>query len=238
MNRRALLFGLALFACRPQAPTTRADADLTYVELARGVDGETPAPWIVALHGLGDRPEDFAPLFARFEGPARILVPAGLHPAGGGGYSWFPGRVQDGDTEALARAVESAADRIARSIEARARDPRLVGRPVITGFSQGGMLAYTLALRHPELVKAALPIGGFLPRATRPLAAARRPFPPIHAFHGADDPIIPFHAASDSVEALRAHGLSITLARYDGLGHQISPKLRDDLYYALSRALK
>ena len=59
----------------------------------------------------------------------------------------------------------------------------MTGKVVVTGFSQGGMLSYALALHHPELIEYALPISGMLPEVLWPTtpppsAASARPSTP------------------------------------------------------------
>src|SRR5688500_16260323 len=101
----------------PIEPVAKTAATLQYVEIVLG-DAEPDAqlPMIVAIHGLGDRPADFAHLFDTFVEPARLILPQGVDATEGGGYSWFPLRARDADIEGLAQGIATASDRIADAI--------------------------------------------------------------------------------------------------------------------------
>ena len=199
----------------PAAPTSPANGGATeaagihYLERTTGGAAEGDRlPLVVAIHGLGDRPENFAPVLAGLHGRARLVVPRGLDPWQDG-YSWFPmGSVAD--QAAFAQSIAAAADRIAAMIAAIARAKPTAGKPIVTGFSQGGMLSFALGVLHPDLVGAAFPVGGLLASPLLPASWPRgRAQPEIHAFHGVDDPLVPVARARSSVQGLRAIGLTV-----------------------------
>jgi phospholipase/carboxylesterase len=210
-------------------------AGIRYLERLTGgaVAGER-VPLIVAVHGLGDRPESFVQLFATFGAKARLVVPYGE--PWRDGYSWFPPGSLDDPTK-LAEGTARAADRLAAMIEALARAWPPAGKAIVTGFSQGGMLSFTLAARHPEVVGAAFPVSGLiapsLVPASVPMAAVS---PPIVAFHGDADERVPIARARESVERLRAIGMDARLIEQPGVGHTIPPPMRAALLRALADA--
>lgn len=189
------------------------------------------APLVVAMHGLGDKPEAFQRMLAHEAGRVNLHVPAGPLPRGSG-HSWFNIRAAQDDAE-LAAGVARAADAVAAYIA----DVRQPGQPVVvTGFSQGGMVSFTLALTHPELVDLALPLGGFLPTALR-TGTAGAAAPRIVALHGAEDTRIPTQAAQDSVAWLEAAGFPAVIETYPGVGHGVSPPMRARLSKELGTLL-
>lgn len=221
-------------SARPEAGPPEA-AGVRYLErLTGGAAAGERLPLIVAIHGLGDRPESFAPLFASLAIKARLVVPYGE--PWREGFSWFPPGSLD-DSAKLAAGTAGAADRLAAMIAAIVEARPTLGKPIVTGFSQGGMLSFTLAVRHPEVVGAAFPVGGLiapsLVPAAWPMAAAA---PPITAFHGEADARVPIERARASVAALRAAGMDATLRAYPGVGHAIPPPLRADLLRAIAEA--
>lgn len=190
---------------------------------------------IVAIHGLGDRPDRFA-LLDRYPAPARVVYPRGLSPHGGG-YSWFAidvGRATAPGPETV-EGVAQAADALARMIEELTRRHPTRGKPVVTGFSQGGMLSFAIAVRHPSAVAAAIPIAGYLPPPLRPTAAPAG-HAPLVALHGAADPLIPVTAARESVEALRAAGFRAELIEYPDVPHSVSAAMVRELFRRLVAA--
>ena len=127
-----------------------------------GHDPRTPAPLIIALHGYGDRAENFPRLW---EGTAAnigavLAVPRAVRPVGNG-FSW--GGVDEADT-----IVQLSLE----YVEARlAVDEK---RVVITGFSQGGFMAMAVGLRHPELFAGVIVMaGGYIPEVDVPPDAGR-----------------------------------------------------------------
>jgi phospholipase/carboxylesterase len=201
--------------------------------LTGGASPKDELPLIVAIHGLGDNPNAFSGIMRGFSGQARVLAPAGPTPYGGG-FSWFPYRPGRTDAE-LSAGIHAAADRVAQFLRWAAQARPTSGRPIVTGFSQGGMLSFALAVEHPELVAGAYPMGGMLPRGLWPDAKAS--FPPIVAFHGDADPIVSFDADRETVERLRQLGAHAELRTYDGVRHAVPPPMRRDLFAALGEAV-
>jgi phospholipase/carboxylesterase len=102
-----------------------------------------------------------------------------------------------------------------------------VGHPVaVTGFSQGGVLSFALAVRHPELVTLAVPLSGGLPASLIPTAGPPPGAPPIRALHGNADDRIPVAMASRTVESLAARGWDAQLQTWDGVPHTVTPEMR------------
>ncbi|KIG15834.1 Phospholipase/carboxylesterase family protein [Enhygromyxa salina] len=201
-----------------------------------GADPAAELPMIIAIHGLGDSPEGFRGLLQGFDQPARVIVPRGLD-AHGPGWSWFPIRVSNvssEDLQELAAGIERAANTLAPMIEQLAATRPTTGKPIVTGFSQGGMLSFTLAIQHPQLLSAALPIGGWLPEPLWPAkAAADTAMIPIIAFHGDADDRVPYPATVTAVDHLKQSGFVVELHSYAGVGHTIPRPMHADLMNAL-----
>ena len=219
-------------AAPPEAPTEPdlpVAGKIHYVEtILGGAAPEDELPMIVAIHGLGDRPESFAHLFDAFPERARLILPRGLDPAEVGGWSWFPIRARDPDVEALSQGIAHAADELAVAI-AELRESRPTrGAPIVTGFSQGGMLTFALAVRHPEVVGVAVPIGGWLPPPLWPKTKVIGEHPPIHALHGTADTAVRYGPTKEALERLHELGYETDLRTYEGVGHVLTPEIQRD----------
>jgi len=106
-------------------------------------------------------------------------------------------------------------------------DPRQL---VVLGFSQGGVMAYSLGLHQPERFAALVALSTWLPptvldSVSKPAAAQHLP---IMVQHGAHDELIEVGRARQSVEALRPLHLAVTYREYD-MGHEISARSLTDL---------
>lgn len=242
----ALALALAPAACnrgaaaaRPDASTSAPGAQAAGVRYLEQVTGGAAAndelPMIIGIHGLGGRPERFERVFAGLGVRARLILPYGLDPWDQG-FAWFA--AEPTDQAAFARGIQQSADRLAAMIEVLIKTRSTRGRPMVTGFSQGGMLSFALAALHPETVGAAFPLSGMLPSELAPRAAAAgQTRPTVHAFHGVDDARVPIFAARATVARLRAQGFEADLREYPGVGHTVAPEMRADLQAALAAAL-
>ncbi len=213
--------------------------NLHYVEVLLGdAKADDELPMIVAIHGLGDDPRNFSHLFDTFTERARLVLPRGLEQTEGGGWSWFPFRARDPDVARTAKAIAGAADELAATIAVLVRERKTIGKPIVTGFSQGGMLSFAIAVRHPELVALALPVGGWLPPPLVPTTPAPKGAPPVRAFHGTDDAAVKYEPTKIGVDALKQLGWDAELVTYPGVGHVITPEIQRDLGDALVDGLR
>jgi phospholipase/carboxylesterase len=205
--------------------------------LTGGATEDQPLPLLVAVHGMGSRPEQFAGALVDLDVPARVILPLAPHPTASGGGSWFAFRLGDPDRDAFGlRVHEASEDLVALMDWAEDRYPTK-GRPVITGFSQGGMLSFAVAAGWPDEIAAALPVGGDMALSLVPSDAPPNP-PPVIAFHGTVDDVVPIGPVERAVEALRAVGYDVALHRYEGVGHGISAPMRQAWHAALASELE
>lgn len=227
------------------APEPRAAPDgfrssrsgLVYLERYSGGASEESRdlPVIVAVHGLGDRPRGFVGALDGLRSRARLIVPRAPN-AYGRGYSWFPFRRDPSrkNLTEMASAMKRAADRLAELL-AELKEIHGV-RPVLTGFSQGGALTFIVATHHPARVRAAVPLGGWLPE---PLRSVSLPIgahaPTISALHGEADTLVPLSPTKDAVDALQARGFEVELQAFSGVGHSIPTAMRRRWYELLTR---
>ena len=219
-----------------RAPAASPSATpLVYEELVTGgASAEDALPLVIGIHGLGDSPAGVRAIASRFEGRARFVLPQAPTPYGPG-FAWFPYYGGRGTPQQYAEGVSSAATLVAATIrQVRASRPSL-GKTIVTGFSQGGMISYALAVQHADIVDAAIPMAGYLPLPLLPQAGLR--LPPIRALHGDADDIVPLASDERTVAALRALGADASLHSYPGVRHAMSEAMRVDLSAAIAEAL-
>jgi phospholipase/carboxylesterase len=196
-----------------------------------GAQASDPLPMVVAIHGLGDKPSAFVDLFRALPAKVRVVAPAGPSPHGPG-FSWFDVRGAS-NPDSLAPGIAKAADALAAWIAQLAAQRPTVGKPVVTGFSQGGMLSFALAIRHPQLIAAAIPVAGALPKALWPESAVASQLPAITALHGAADTRVPYDGAKLLVAHLETLGWAAKLQSFEGVAHRIPEPVRAALYAAI-----
>lgn len=225
--------GAAKLAAKPARKALVA-GDIEYVELILGgAAPEDPLPMIVAIHGLGDNPEHFANLLQGYPERARLILPRGVDPTEDGGWSWFPNRARDPDVESLAAGIKRSADRLAVALARLQTQRPTLGKPIVTGFSQGGMLVFTLAVHHPEVVGHAVAVGGWLPPPLWPQTKDDKDYPSLLALHGTADNAVLYPPTLAAVEHLKQLGFDATLKSYPGVRHAITAEIHRDLSDAL-----
>lgn len=215
----------------PSAPLASAASpdraslpDPAFLELrSPGVGAAEPLPLVVAIHGMGDRPERWRGVLDELPGPVRLVLPRAPEPYGEG-FTWFayPPR----SVEAMSGEIERAADRLA-SLLAKLRAERPTrGKPIVLGFSQGGFLSFALAVRHGDAIAVALPVAGGLPPPLWPSGAAAPGQAPIFAFHGTADAMVPIGPTRDAVARLTSLGFRVELKEHPGVAHTFDPAMR------------
>jgi phospholipase/carboxylesterase len=203
--------------------------------------GEGPFPTIVALHGWGASAHDLiglAPILHR--GEALVLCPQGpvSVPVGPGyvGYGWFP--ISGGgpmDPAEFARGKAALAGFLDEALRHYPADPRKL---VLLGFSQGGVMAYDLALREPERFLALVALSSWLPAALASTVEAGPALArlPALVMHGSEDPMIPVARGQESRDALLKLGVQTTYREHP-MGHEIRPEALRDLVEWLEKQL-
>lgn len=237
------VFAAVLVALLPAtAPVAHAERaqPLPYLEIVTGgAAADAELPLVIALHGRGDTAEGFAALFRELPVRARVAILRPPHPWGGG-QAWFVGaRAHDDKRPLIAAELLELADRVAATAEAIRASRPTRGRPIVMGFSQGGMLAWAVALRRPRAVAAAFPVAGFLfPEMLERTTVDARAMPPIVAFHGDADPVVAIGEDRRGVQLLQKRGARVELRVFPGVGHEMPPALRSEILASLSRALE
>jgi phospholipase/carboxylesterase len=217
------MFCLLPWTSSGAAPRTALD----YVE--RTIDAEPGArlPLVVAMHGLGATPESLLSLYDGLGVPVRIIAPRAPDPWQVGS-SWYP--VDQPERAPLV--VKQRTELVLALVKHVRKHWPTVGLPIVTGFSQGGVMSFALAAYHPQRIAAALPLAGWLWPSLTGFRKAPTGFR-VTALHGKDDQRIQFDKAEQTVARLRAAGTEATLSGFDGVGHEVSPELLARYHAAL-----
>ncbi|MEM9192571.1 MAG: alpha/beta fold hydrolase [Myxococcota bacterium] len=205
-----------------------------YHAVPEGLDPETPLPMVVHLHGRGDdawRPNG---PFLDIETPMRVILPRAPERYQSG-FAWMPVSASRGESRELVDALDQRTEELAEFLEELTETYPTLGKPIVLGFSQGGMLSFTLALNHPEVVGRAFPLAGYIPPSRLPARYDRsEAYPKITAMHGMADPILRVHRTRAGVSHLSNLGYDVELFEYPGVEHVMT----SDMYLQLSQWLE
>lgn len=179
-----------------------------------------PLPLVVSFHGRTDRPRTPGRLGSL--PPRRWVFPAGPD-EDGDGFAWLPHSLTGLPKveAAIAGALPGRVAAMATFLEALTETRPTLGPPLVTGFSQGGVMALSLAILAPERVAAAIAVAAWFPPVLLPERKAPRPR--IQAMHGTADPVVPFAPMRALVPRLRALGHAVDWLELDGVTHDSGP---------------
>lgn len=198
---------------------------------------EDPLPTVFVFHGRGGQAQLPGGPFLGLSRPVRVIIPQAPDRLGKG-WEWVPVSVGSGLVDRLSSSLFEVSGRVARMMRAVIAERPTVGRPIVSGFSQGGLLTYALALHHDDVVGYALPLSTWLPPPLEPLYKREDlRFPPMRSMHGVEDRIIPIGPTRALVERLTGRGFEVELVEFEGVGHEMSEEMNALYQVWLERAL-
>ncbi|MGA8858315.1 MAG: alpha/beta hydrolase-fold protein [Candidatus Bathyarchaeia archaeon] len=193
---------------------------------------------VVALHGRGTDENDLIPLVHSL-GLTDALLISPRAPAPfefGGGFAWY-----DVGQEGVpnAQSFGASLDLLRRFMdEIRAGYPVDRHRVILLGFSQGTVMAYSVALLDPASFLGVAALSGYIPqRSSLPLALEDLRGFSVFVSHGAYDQIIPVRLARESAEVLKKAGARVEYREYP-MGHEVSQETVRDLSAWIKNLLK
>ncbi|PYS95629.1 MAG: carboxylesterase [Acidobacteria bacterium] len=220
---------------------SRTGSDLPPDELLPAVEMETGGPVtsaVIWLHGLGADGHDFEPIVpylglrdrgVRFVFPHAPRRPVTIN-MGLIMRAWYDiggADLQGGVDEKGIRASAQAVEALVARERGRGVDSR---RIVLAGFSQGGVIALHVALRHEEPLAGVIALSTYLPDASAretELVAANGGTP-IFQGHGTEDPLVPLERGEQARDRLRRLGHPLTWKTYP-MEHSVCPEEIDDV---------
>jgi predicted esterase len=186
-------------------------------------DKTKAATVIVALHGYGSNADSFSSTWKETaaEMNAILVVPRAITSVSENGYSWDAIDVADA-------IVSSALEQVKKSHKVAE------GRVVLTGFSQGGYMAFNLGRLHPDRFAGVIPVAGmFVPASASPSGSSTKNWPKYFIMIGDADRERTVESNRQATDVLRSAGVSVKLKTYPGLGHQFPPDHTKELVKAV-----
>ncbi len=196
-----------------------------------------PDSAVIWLHGLGADGNDFAPIVPQLrlppESAIRFIFPhaPSMPVTVNGGFvmpAWYDifemhidRRVDTRGIIASAKAIEAFVDReLARGIAGK--------RIIIAGFSQGGAVAYPLALGYSARLGGLLAMSTYL--ATEDILTFNplNKDIPIKIHHGTDDPVVPEALGRKAAARLTEKGYRVSYQSYP-MEHSVCPAQIKDI---------
>lgn len=184
--------------------------------LHKPLNSKAKKPLIVFLHGSGERGNDLEKL--KVHGPLKYIINNELD-----SYILAPQCAENGNWEA-----ESLYQLIQKVSSENNID---TNRIYLTGLSMGGWGAWDLALAHPEIFAALLPIASFVNLMQQDDACKLKDIP-IRAFHGLQDDVVSLETVTAVYKNLKECNANIKLTIFEDANHDSWSKVYDnkDIY--------
>ncbi len=196
---------------------------LETIELVHGDDPQYAVIW---LHGLGADGSDFVPVVpelglaaspgVRFVFPNAPEMPVTCN----GGYvmpAWYDIISLEPNSRRIDEAgIVHSRDAIRRLIERENARGIPCARIFLAGFSQGGAVAYTTALTHPERLAGLIALSTYLPveaLVEREATPANQALP-VFAAHGTHDDVVSPALGQRARDFVQAHGHAVVWQEY------------------------
>lgn len=206
---------------------------LNYIQLETAPN---PTACVIWLHGLGANGHDFEPvvpelglpadLAVRFIFPHAPQIPVTIN----NGFvmpAWYDILEMNIDRKVDSIQLRASADAVAELVEQQIEQGIDSSRIILAGFSQGGAVAYELALRYDK------PLGGLLALSTYFATADSIEFSeanknlPIQIMHGTQDPVVPEMLGQKANQLLGNNGYKTDYKTYP-IEHSVSmPEIKD-----------
>lgn len=183
-------------------------------------------PSLLLFHGMGSNEEDLPQLVKEFEGSHHIFSlrgPIVFNP----GYAFFTNE-EEGipERQVFDKVLTYLHQFIAEAVEEYNLDKSKI---YVLGFSQGAVLAQTLALTMGSLIKGVVALSGYLPEFVKE-EYRKHPVDHLQIFisHGDYDYVIPSHWGLESKNYFEELGAQVTFKTYED-GHGVVPENKRDL---------
>lgn len=188
-------------------------------------------PLVLMLHGFGGNEQDLFAFAERF--PDKYLVVSLRAPLslGPGSYAWFHVDFSSGSPVINPGQADKSRQLVIRFLADLKQEVNYDGKDVnLIGFSQGGIMAYSVSLTEPEKINSVTVVNGLLLPHVKPLIASRERLKSLKVFiaHGKNDMVIRHQFAVDAREYLESLGLKPGFRSYDE-GHYISERMLEDI---------
>ncbi|AOJ11925.1 alpha/beta hydrolase [Burkholderia mayonis] len=188
--------------------------------------GPNPAFAVILMHGLGADAHDFVPLVPELRiagGPAvRFVFPNAPEIAvtANNGYvmrAWYDILSFEGVNRQVDEAgIDASCATVRRLIDEQNRRGIPTSRIFVAGFSQGGAMAYSAGLTHPDALAGLIVLSGYIPspRFIDERHADANRGTPVFAAHGTDDDILPIGLGEAARDFARARGCAVDWSAY------------------------
>lgn len=184
-------------------------------------------PLLLLLHGYGSNEEDLFSFAAELPEDYYVVSARAPHSIQYGSYAWYAinfdaNQNKFSDNEQAKESRDLILQFIDELIATYPIDDKAI---ILTGFSQGAILSYAVALSHPEKIKKVVALSGYISEPIFEENFKSKDFSNLKIFasHGTVDQVIPVDWARKTKPFLEDLKVNFTYKEYP-IGHGVSPQ--------------
>jgi len=231
--KTAIKLILALITMNIQSQT---QASLHYLVREPKVKTQHP-PVVLLLHGVGSNEKDLFSFANSFPDNFLVLSARGPLTLDPDRYAWFHVDFGSGKPVINFKEQENSRKLIAKFIgEMKTKYDFDDKNVFLFGFSQGGIMSYSVSLTHPGLIKGIAVMSGRLLPEIKPLVADTEKLEGLSIFisHGTEDNVLGIDYAREAKSWLESKHLTPNYHEYTA-AHQIIPQMLKDMLEWLTK---
>lgn len=200
---------------------------LAYIELAPQGTADASVIW---LHGLGASGNDFQPIVPELGLPknhkVRFIFPHAPEQAVtvNGGHtmpSWYDILSMGGSGRSINQdQFQTSVANVRYLVKQEVKRGIQPERIILAGFSQGGAVAYHVALAHPVALGGLMTLSTYMPAAELLPPQALHSSLPILVMHGTQDSVVPESLGKEALTHLHSMGYEYRYESYP-MEHQV-----------------
>lgn len=210
--------------------TTQEKPKLQYLVREPKIKSINP-PLLILLHGVGGNEQNMFSFTDIIPDQYLVVAARGPLTLGSNSYAWFQVHFSNGSPVINAQQAAEARIAIIQFITDLKTELKFDDKQVyLAGFSQGGIMSYSVALTQPDKIKGIAVMSGRLLPETKPLIASEEHLKNLKIFitHGTQDHVLQFQYALDALEYLQSKNLHPELHQYNE-DHTINNQMLKDL---------
>ena len=188
-------------------------------------------PLLLLLHGVGSNEKDLFSLAETLPPEFLIVSARAPYTLGNESYAWYHVDFSTGKPVINKEQAEKSRSIIIQFInQLKEKQDFDEDQVYLSGFSQGGIMAYSVGLTRPDKIKGIAVLSGRLLEEVKPCIWEGGKLKNLNVFilHGKEDPVLHVEYAKQAVLFLKAKGVKFVFKEYNA-GHTIIPEMQEDL---------
>jgi len=206
--------------------TLHSQTVLEYLVRKPKTGTENP-PLLLLMHGVGSNEQDMFSLSDQLPDNFLIIAARGPLTIGPNSFAWFQVSFSTGVPVINSAQAENSRITIIEFIESLKTQYRFNEKEIyIGGFSQGGIMSYSVGLTRPDLIKGIAVMSGRLLKEVRPQFASPDELKKLKVFisHGISDNVLSIEYAREANAYLKTLNITPTFKEFEA-GHTVNNEM-------------